>query len=76
MNFWSTLKQIQGELMKDLILNSKCLVSLLDENVIEATLSLNLISISKENKLEGQYAQSKGGGGRLLQIQIQTLQVM
>ena len=62
--------------MKDLILNSKCWVSLLDENVIEATLSLNLISISKENKLEGQYAQSEGGGGRLLQIQIQTLQVM
>ena len=49
--------------MRDLILNSKCLVSFLDENVIEATLSLNLISISKENKLEGQYAQSKGGGG-------------
>ena len=39
--------------MRDLILNSKCLVSFLDENVIEATLSLNLISISKENKLEG-----------------------
>ena len=48
--------------MRDLILNSTCLVSFLDENVIEATLSLNLISISKENKLEGQYAQSKGGG--------------